>query len=122
VRPVVAIEYWPLCDTPELAVELIARVPPPNDDQYVFVPLSRSPLPARFVYATQLAALQKPPEMQSASPPHVVPQVPAEHRNPLQLWVVAGTQDPLPLQTRETITEVLLESHFGVESQICVES
>jgi len=74
------------------------------------------------VYATQAEALQKPPGMHWASALQVVPQTPAEHRNPLQLWVVPGTQAPLPLHTRETITEALLLSQLAVESQTWLES
>ena len=86
-------------------------------DHPLSVPLSRSPLPARFGIPTHLEALQKPPVMQEVSSVQVVPHAPAEHLNPLQLVGVFATQVPPPLQMWSAITDDPVLSHAGVELQ-----
>src|SRR4051794_33992202 len=101
------------------------RTPPPPlaACQPSGMPVSRSPLPARFGFTMQLAALQKPVPAQAASDVQVVPQVgcvPDTQRNPLQLCVVIGAQVPAPLQTFIDTMLDLVSSQAGVESQTCV--
>src|SRR5215471_7203622 len=112
--------YMPAC-TPVVEIPMVE--PLLAACQPVVVPYSRSPLPAMFGIATQVAALQKAPLAQSASLLQVVPQVivgVVKHWNPLQLCDTFGMQElalPSPSQTLFETTEPVALSHESVMSQ-----